>query len=767
MKLRRINRPRMSWYEFAFEEYKNNRNSVFSTDLQKLRCPTKTGLVSIVLPVYNGASMLPEAIESILAQTYQNFELICIDDGSTDGSGEIFDRFAAHDPRIRVFHQENKQLPRSLSLGFSVASGEFRTWTSHDNRLKPFFLEMMVDCLQRHPDWDMAYANIDIIDENGVLLVNSEWYAGNQNPPGSGHVYLPPNTGRLNTLPDNHVGAAFLYRDRVSYLLGDYACNRFTLEDYDYWMQVNSLLKLRHVDFDTPVYEYRFHSNSLTARDEKLGITRSRDKLFIFDSFRRDFYLSPLVWIINQDALSSSHLKKMQTLYEQIHKQGDILYFSKSIPDQLPLFWVPCVYVLASTEPNASLSTRLTLPPSTTKVLLTLTDDPLPDNVAEDWDVCFNWGCSNVLPVLQERFQGWLQSKDLVTLITAIDIRARADHVRAIEAAIDQLKPAENKVSVIVSTYQRPGELNAALKSLANQTMQQDNYEVVVVNNDPSDGETDQIVEEVRKNLFSDHPNQIKLVACPIPGLSHARNAGISMATGELVGFLDDDAIADASWLENIWTAYTSHASLGVVGGSIVLQPPEPHPKALKSGWEPLWGHFIPEHQSFRLAEHWYEFPWGSNWFAPRQLLFEIGGFRAQYGRRKRDFGGGEEVVAAILIQRLGYDVAIEPSALVYHRPSIDRYTFQHVWKSTIQGTLVTYQIQKNLYLPIVESLPANVKQIVRMVLKSLLNVMPWNFKPHNFTFTLLKIFGRMVLLKTQIQDFFYRYKDPDLIRDP
>ena len=64
------------------------------------------------------------------------------------------------------------------------------------------------------------------------------------------------------------------------------------MEDYDYWMRVNALLQLRHTDFDEPAYEYRFHSKSLTSRDEELGITRRRVRMMVFDDFRRDFYLA-------------------------------------------------------------------------------------------------------------------------------------------------------------------------------------------------------------------------------------------------------------------------------------------------------------------------------------------------------------------------------------------------------------------------------------------------------------------------------------------
>ncbi|WP_036702670.1 hypothetical protein, partial [Paenibacillus sp. OSY-SE] len=66
---------------------------------------------------------------------------------------------------------------------------------------------------------------------------------------------------------------------KVTHLLGDYSSYKHTLEDYDYWMRVNSLFELKHVTFDEPIYDYRWHDKSLTASDQELGITSNRYKL--------------------------------------------------------------------------------------------------------------------------------------------------------------------------------------------------------------------------------------------------------------------------------------------------------------------------------------------------------------------------------------------------------------------------------------------------------------------------------------------------------
>src|SRR5207247_2276970 len=161
--------------------------------------------------------------DSVLVQTYTDFELIVIDDGSTDATPTILDEYTRRDTRVRVIRQSNHRLPRALSNGFRVARGELLPWTTAGNRLKHLCLGKRVDCLRRHPDWDMVFANLDIIGGNGQPLHNSPWYSGYQTPPGSEHIALPTDALELNVVANNTVGAAFLYRSQVDFLLGDYS----------------------------------------------------------------------------------------------------------------------------------------------------------------------------------------------------------------------------------------------------------------------------------------------------------------------------------------------------------------------------------------------------------------------------------------------------------------------------------------------------------------------------------------------------------------
>ena len=93
-----------------------------------------TPLITIVLPVYNGSRYLSTALDAILSQTYKNFELIVVDDCSTDTTPKILTDYSFQDSRIRTIRNEtNLKLPTSLNVGHQAGRGSFFTWTSDDN----------------------------------------------------------------------------------------------------------------------------------------------------------------------------------------------------------------------------------------------------------------------------------------------------------------------------------------------------------------------------------------------------------------------------------------------------------------------------------------------------------------------------------------------------------------------------------------------------------------------------------------------------------
>jgi len=687
-------RPLMSWPAYTFDRYKRSRADVYGASLAGIRAPGMPGLVTVVLPAYNGASMMREAIDSVLAQTYMHLELVIVDDGSTDDTSRIADDYARVDPRVRVIHQENQKLPRALSRGFRAARGEFLTWTSCDNRLKPTFLDRMVDCLVRHADWDVVYANLDIIGDDGAPLRNTTFYGPDQQPPGSEHIHLPVSTATLNVAANNSVGAAFLYRSHVATLLGDYSPHRFVLEDYDYWMRANAVMALRHVDFTDTLYEYRFHGTSLTSRWDEFDMLGNRDRLMVFDDFRRDFFLGRMVWIIE-----GSDTAVVTALTARVRRAGHLVFGDEYPLAQLPGYGVPVVYVQVAAEPAHASITRLDLPSWALRVCVA-TSARLPAQMSPEWDLCCVVGSLAEPTRLATPFHGWLQTANTDALFCALDIRAKSDQLARIEAAAEAADTPTLRASVVICTRSASAQLTDAITSVARQSMAPDSWELIVVDNTAGGTALKAAVDDLRATVFQGRPGQLRLVVCPVAGLSSARNAGIAEARGEVIAFIDDDAVAEPSWLSSVCEAFARHPHVGVVGGHITLRIPAPRPESLQPGWEKYWSHFVTEHVGCTEVHDWRQFPWGANWSARREALRRVGGFRTQYGRTGDNYWGGEELVAARLIQRLGYGVAIEPAAVVAHHVSPDRFSKEHVRRTLPAGYHVGHLALRDGYLP-------------------------------------------------------------------
>ena len=110
---------------------------------------------SIIMPVYNVAQYLRECLNSVLAQTFTGWEAVCVDDGSTDGSGTILDEYAASDKRIKVIHQSNAGVCISRQRGLDVASGEYVTWCDPDDFILGDYLKFVSDFINEHGRCDV------------------------------------------------------------------------------------------------------------------------------------------------------------------------------------------------------------------------------------------------------------------------------------------------------------------------------------------------------------------------------------------------------------------------------------------------------------------------------------------------------------------------------------------------------------------------------------------------------------------------------------
>jgi glycosyltransferase involved in cell wall biosynthesis len=210
----------------------------------------KQALISIVLPTHNGSKYIEETIKSIIKQTYSKWELIIVDDCSTDETPLIIKRYVNNDESIcSVRHLKNLKLPNALNTGFSYAKGDYLTWISDDNYYHPEALEKMSTFLDNNPQIDIVYADYQLIDEKGKYIETKR------------------KPGPEKLLYGNCIGPCFLYRRIVQLIVGNYSEDFFLAEDYEYWLRCSHHFKFAHLD--RILCYYRKHKESLSLRKEK------------------------------------------------------------------------------------------------------------------------------------------------------------------------------------------------------------------------------------------------------------------------------------------------------------------------------------------------------------------------------------------------------------------------------------------------------------------------------------------------------------------
>lgn len=127
-------------------------------------------LVSVVIPTYNRAQLVGRAIESALAQTHTNVELLVVDDGSSDGTAELLQRQYATEPRVVCIRQENKGVAGARNTGIRAARGSHVAFLDSDDTWKPWKLELQLACFARFPDAGMIWTDMEAIDPDGHLV---------------------------------------------------------------------------------------------------------------------------------------------------------------------------------------------------------------------------------------------------------------------------------------------------------------------------------------------------------------------------------------------------------------------------------------------------------------------------------------------------------------------------------------------------------------------------------------------------------------------
>lgn len=284
--------------------------------------------VSVVLPVWNHARFVRDSIQTVFAQTYQNLELIVVDDGSEDDLEAALRPFAG-DHRLRVVRRPHEGLPQALSAGFRYATGSLFTWTSADNLMKPHMLSVLVDFMLRNPDVALTYGDMDLIDDFDEPLFNSDYRIASQRPGKTNELSLPHSVETLGLTPDNFVGGCFMYRSHIGRAIGDYDSALLGTEDYDYWLRISLIGNIRHVDTDECLYTYRVHQDSLSAKHTK-KIGRNAHELIAYHKERWRFHKQRFDVLVQLHTDGPDWIRTILLLAEVLSDEGHRVTLARS-----------------------------------------------------------------------------------------------------------------------------------------------------------------------------------------------------------------------------------------------------------------------------------------------------------------------------------------------------------------------------------------------------------------------------------------------------
>lgn len=215
-------------------------------------------LVSVIMPAYNVAPYVGAAVDSVLAQTTPDWELLVTDDGSTDGTAAIVREYAARDPRIRLLQQRNGGLSSARNCALRAARGEFLAILDSDDLWEPGFLEAQLDILAGDP-------SVDIVTGNAFELGGRRHGA-----PARPWPDPRPQPTLIEILRDEEaVFIMSVMRRRVYDTIGAFDEVLRTNEDYHFWLRA-AIAGFRFRRNDRPLGHYRRRDNSLSASELRM-----------------------------------------------------------------------------------------------------------------------------------------------------------------------------------------------------------------------------------------------------------------------------------------------------------------------------------------------------------------------------------------------------------------------------------------------------------------------------------------------------------------
>jgi len=231
--------------------------------------------VSVILPCYNGARWISQAIKSVLAQTYKDFELLVIDDGSTDNSREIVSSYL-HDGRVRYIYQENRGFSGAINRGIKESKGDFIGFIGQDDLWLPYKLELQMRYFSKHRNVDLVHSSYFVIDSEGRVI-------------GIRNVGIPNVSSKRELIEElflrNFIGfETVLVKKRCFDEVGFFDERMVGFSDHDMWIRIAGKFNICGY-IRKPLVKKRIHESQLSKvrmgdvfKDEFLLVKKAVDQ---------------------------------------------------------------------------------------------------------------------------------------------------------------------------------------------------------------------------------------------------------------------------------------------------------------------------------------------------------------------------------------------------------------------------------------------------------------------------------------------------------
>ncbi len=492
------------------------RPAMTSQESSKLVVEKQKPLFSIIVPAYNQAQFLPEALNSVLSQTFSNWEAIVVNDGSTDKTVEVINSYMEKDSRIRIIDKTNGGVASALNEGIKNARGQWICWLSSDDMFEPDKLEIHLQAIKHNPDMRFFHTNYFIFDEakNTKCVLESD----------PRDFVAPVEFQVLHFLDRNCANgiSVVIHRevfDQVGYFNEEYKYG----QDFDMWLRINLHYRAFYIDQKTVVT--RWHDKRGTSSFPEAGFYDAARACIEFINAHKFNEFFPALDLATPKGAAKA-IKETMVVVFNINAMMYKCYFNTALLERLAEWLTQCC-------PG---DLKQSLIPYLQKTIEELRNTQLPEEITLalskfSGDIVNNF-CFIPHNFSEEATQYAKRLLETGDLQKARSIQRYLSLVESQPNVKDSLgETSESLVSVIMPAYNASKCIAKAIESVLSQDYR--NFELIIVD----DGSTDDTKEII--DSFKD--DRIRYFYEENAGSASARNLAVKQSNGSFIVILDSD----------------------------------------------------------------------------------------------------------------------------------------------------------------------------------------------------------------------------------